>query len=99
MKNLCNDFNDDSDFSETKAQSSLWKLPEEPRPKISRHFRSNMKVLPTVFFNINRVVYRDYQRFIRTIEKMTEKTKTEKITQKDNNESLEELKTIPKSSF
>ncbi|UYV80443.1 K02A2.6-like [Cordylochernes scorpioides] len=36
---------------ETKAQSSQWKLPHEPRPKKARQVRSNMKVLLTVFFD------------------------------------------------
>ncbi|CAK1601641.1 unnamed protein product [Parnassius mnemosyne] len=30
---------------ETKAQSSQWKLPHEPRPKKARQVRSNVKVL------------------------------------------------------
>ncbi|XP_043071211.1 protein GVQW3-like [Drosophila grimshawi] len=36
---------------ETKAQSSQWKLPHEPRPKKARQVRSNVKVLLTVFFD------------------------------------------------
>ncbi|UYV76634.1 hypothetical protein LAZ67_14001539 [Cordylochernes scorpioides] len=35
---------------ETKAQSSQWKLPHEPRPKKVRQVRSNVKVLLTVLF-------------------------------------------------
>ena len=36
---------------ETKAQSSQWKRPEEPRPKKACHVRLNAKVLLTVFFD------------------------------------------------
>ena len=34
---------------ETKALSSQWKRPEEPRPKKAHQLRSNVKVLLTVF--------------------------------------------------
>ncbi|UYV69459.1 hypothetical protein LAZ67_6003662 [Cordylochernes scorpioides] len=40
---------------ETKAQSSQWKLPHEPRPKKVRQVRSNLKVLLTVFFDCRNV--------------------------------------------
>ncbi|UYV61267.1 hypothetical protein LAZ67_1004166 [Cordylochernes scorpioides] len=42
---------------ETKAQSSQWKLPHEPRPKKARQVRSNVKVLLTVFFDCRGVVH------------------------------------------
>lgn len=45
---------------ETKAQSSHWKLPEEPRPKKARQVRSNVKVLLTVFFDFNGIVYHEF---------------------------------------
>ena len=42
---------------ETKAQSSHWKRPEEPKPKLARQVRSNVKVFLTVFFDYNSVVH------------------------------------------
>ncbi|UYV63887.1 hypothetical protein LAZ67_2005888 [Cordylochernes scorpioides] len=45
---------------ETKAQSSQWKLPHEPRPKKARQVRSNVKVLLTVFFDCRGVVYHEF---------------------------------------
>ena len=45
---------------ETKAQSSQWKRPEEPRPKKPRQVQSNVKVLLTVFFDCNGVVYHEF---------------------------------------
>ncbi|UYV71490.1 hypothetical protein LAZ67_8003487 [Cordylochernes scorpioides] len=45
---------------ETKAQSSQWKLPHEPRPKKARQVRSNVKVLLTVFFNCRGVVNHEF---------------------------------------
>ena len=45
---------------ETKAQSSQWKHPEEPRAKKARQVRSNVKVLLTVFFDCNEVVYHEF---------------------------------------
>ncbi|UYV79212.1 hypothetical protein LAZ67_17001536 [Cordylochernes scorpioides] len=44
---------------ETKAQSSQWKLPHEPRPKKVRQVRSNVKVLLTVFFDCRGVVHHE----------------------------------------
>ena len=41
---------------ETKAESSPWKLPEEPKLKKARQVRSNVKGLLTVFFDCNGVV-------------------------------------------
>ena len=35
---------------ETKAQSSQWKLPEEPKSTKARQVRPNVKALLTVFF-------------------------------------------------
>ena len=45
---------------ETKAQSSQWKRPEEPRPKKARQVQSNVKVLLTVFFHYNGVVHHEF---------------------------------------
>ena len=45
---------------ETKAQSSEWKHPEEPRPKKARKVQSNVKVLLTVFFDCNGVVHYEF---------------------------------------
>ncbi|UYV69921.1 hypothetical protein LAZ67_7001208 [Cordylochernes scorpioides] len=45
---------------ETKAQSSQWKLPHEPRPKKVRQVRSNVKVLLTVFFDCRGVVHHEF---------------------------------------
>ncbi|UYV60716.1 hypothetical protein LAZ67_1002020, partial [Cordylochernes scorpioides] len=45
---------------ETKAQSSQWKLPHEPRPKKARQVRSNVKVLLTVFFDCRGVVHHKF---------------------------------------
>ncbi|UYV76739.1 hypothetical protein LAZ67_14001920 [Cordylochernes scorpioides] len=45
---------------ETKAQSSQWKLPHEPRPKKARQVRSNVKVLLTVFFDCRCVVHHEF---------------------------------------
>ena len=42
---------------QTKAKSSQWKRPEEPRPKKARQVQSNVKVLLTVFFDCNGVVH------------------------------------------
>ncbi|UYV69514.1 hypothetical protein LAZ67_6003865 [Cordylochernes scorpioides] len=44
---------------ETKAQSSQWKLPHEPRPKKARQVRSNVKGLLTVFFDCRGVVHHE----------------------------------------
>ncbi|UYV70483.1 hypothetical protein LAZ67_7003251 [Cordylochernes scorpioides] len=45
---------------ETKAQSSQWKLPHEPRPKKARQVWSNVKVLLTVFFDCRGVVHHEF---------------------------------------
>ncbi|UYV84567.1 hypothetical protein LAZ67_X002630 [Cordylochernes scorpioides] len=45
---------------ETKAQSSQWKLPHEPRPKKARQVRSNVKDLLTVFFDCRGVVHHEF---------------------------------------
>ena len=45
---------------ETKAQSSQWKRPEEPRPRKARQVRSNVKVLLTVFYDCNSVVHHEF---------------------------------------
>ncbi|UYV71807.1 hypothetical protein LAZ67_9000480 [Cordylochernes scorpioides] len=45
---------------DTKAQSSQWKLPHEPRPKKARQVRSNVKVLLTVFFDCRGVVHHEF---------------------------------------
>jgi len=73
---LLNDVNDDPDLLkrvitgdetwvndydvETKAQSSQWKQPEEPRSKKARQVRSNVKSLFTVFFDYNGAVHREF---------------------------------------
>ena len=54
---------------ETKVQSSQWKLPEEPRPKKARQVRSNVKVMLTVFFDFNGVVYHEFLPPGRTVNK------------------------------
>ncbi|XP_018346773.1 PREDICTED: histone-lysine N-methyltransferase SETMAR-like [Trachymyrmex septentrionalis] len=54
---------------ETKAQSSQWKLLEEPRPKKIRQVRSNVKVLLTVFFDFNGVVHHEFLPYGRTVNK------------------------------
>ena len=52
----------------TKAQSSQWKRPEEPRPKKARQVRSNVKVLLTVFFDCNAWCSMNaYQEVVRSI--------------------------------
>ena len=45
---------------ETKAQSSQWKRPEEPRPKKARQARANVKVLLIVFFDSNGMVHHEF---------------------------------------
>ncbi|UYV79263.1 K02A2.6-like [Cordylochernes scorpioides] len=45
---------------DTKAQSSQWKLPHEPRPKKACQVRSNVKVLLTVFFDCRGVVHHEF---------------------------------------
>ncbi|UYV83323.1 hypothetical protein LAZ67_23000513 [Cordylochernes scorpioides] len=54
---------------ETKAQSSQWKLPHEPRPKKARQIRSNVKVLLTVFFDCRGVVHHEFLPQGRTVNK------------------------------
>ncbi|UYV78701.1 SLIT2 [Cordylochernes scorpioides] len=54
---------------ETKAQSSQWKLPHEPRPKSARQVRSNVKVLQTVFFDCRGVVHHEFFPQGRTVNK------------------------------
>ncbi|UYV76619.1 hypothetical protein LAZ67_14001482 [Cordylochernes scorpioides] len=54
---------------ETKAQSSQWKLPHEPRPKKARQVRSNVKVLLTVFFDCRGVVHHEFLPQRRTVNK------------------------------
>ena len=45
---------------ETKAKSTQWKRPVESRPKKVRQIRSNVKVLLTVFFDGNNVLYHEF---------------------------------------
>lgn len=82
---MLNEVNDDPDFLkrvitgdeswvygydvETKAQSSQWKSPEEPRPKKARQVRSNVKVLLTVFFDYNGLVHQEFLPQGRTVNK------------------------------
>ncbi|UYV73875.1 hypothetical protein LAZ67_11001236 [Cordylochernes scorpioides] len=54
---------------ETKAQSSQWKLPHEPRPKKARQVRSIVKVLLTVFFDCRGVVHHEFLPQGRTVNK------------------------------
>ncbi|UYV77541.1 hypothetical protein LAZ67_15001423, partial [Cordylochernes scorpioides] len=54
---------------ETKAQSSQWKLPHEPRPKKARQVRSNVKVLLTFFFDCRGVVHHAFLPQGRTVNK------------------------------
>ncbi|UYV68774.1 hypothetical protein LAZ67_6000819 [Cordylochernes scorpioides] len=54
---------------ETKAQSSQWKLPHEPRPKKARQARSNVKVLLTGFFDCRGVVHHEFLPQGRTVNK------------------------------
>ncbi|UYV80725.1 hypothetical protein LAZ67_19001545 [Cordylochernes scorpioides] len=54
---------------ETKAQSSQWKLPHEPRPKKARQVRSNVKVLLTIFFDCRGVVHHEFLPQGRTVNK------------------------------
>ncbi|UYV63819.1 K02A2.6-like, partial [Cordylochernes scorpioides] len=54
---------------ETKAQSSQWKLPHEPRPKKARQVRSNVKVLLKVFFDCRGVVHHEFLPQGRTVNK------------------------------
>ena len=46
--------------TESKAQSSQWKRPEEPRPKKPRQVLLNVKVLLTVFFDCNDMVHQEF---------------------------------------
>ena len=54
---------------ETKAQSSQWKRPEEPRPKEAHQVWSNVKVLLTVFFDCNGVEHHEFLSQGRTLNK------------------------------
>ncbi|UYV78223.1 HSP90AB1 [Cordylochernes scorpioides] len=54
---------------ETKAQSSQWKLPHEPRPKKARQVRTNVKVFLTVFFDCRGVVHHEFLPQGRTVNK------------------------------
>ena len=45
---------------ETKAQSSQWLRPKEPRPEKAHQVRSNGKVLLTVFFDCNGVLHHEF---------------------------------------
>jgi histone-lysine N-methyltransferase SETMAR len=84
-QDMLNDVNDDPDLLkrvitgdetwvygydiETKAQSSQWKNPGEPRPKKARQVRSNVKVLLTVFFDYHGVVHQEFLPQGRTVNK------------------------------
>jgi len=81
---LLNDVNDDPDLLkrvitgdetwvygydvETKAQSSQWKRPEEPRPKKAHQVRSNV-ILLIVFFDYNGAMHREFLPQGRTVNK------------------------------
>ena len=45
---------------ETKAQSFHWKRPNDPSSKKACQVRSNVKILPTVFFDCNGMVYHKF---------------------------------------
>ncbi|UYV63862.1 hypothetical protein LAZ67_2005848 [Cordylochernes scorpioides] len=53
----------------TKAQSSQWKLPHEPRPKKARQVRSNVKVFLTGFYDCRGVVHHEFLPQGRTVNK------------------------------
>ena len=52
---------------ETRVQSYQWKRSEKPRPKQPRQAWSNVKVLLTVFFDCNGVLYHEFLLQSRTI--------------------------------
>mgnify|MGYP006344042531 FL=1 len=54
---------------ETKAQSSQWKLPHEPKPKKARQVWSNVKVLLTGFFGCRGKVHHEFLPQGRTVNK------------------------------
>ena len=54
---------------ETKAQSSQWKRPVEPRTKKAHQARSNVKVLLTVFFDCNGIEHHEFLPQSRTVNK------------------------------
>ena len=54
---------------ETKAQSSQWERPEEPRLKKARQVRLNVKVLLPVFFDCNGMVHHGFLPQGRTVSK------------------------------
>jgi histone-lysine N-methyltransferase SETMAR len=45
---------------ETKQQSSQWKSSNSPQPKKARQFRSNVKSMFIVFFNIQGIVHKEF---------------------------------------
>ena len=45
---------------ETKSQSSRWMHFGSPRPKKARQVRTNVKVMFTVFFDFNGIVYHEF---------------------------------------
>jgi len=45
---------------ETRVQSAQWKLPSSPRAKKARQSRSNMKVMMTVFFDLDGIVRAEF---------------------------------------
>jgi len=52
--------------TETKQQSSEWKMPSSPRPKKARQVRSNIKsVLILFFFNIRGIVHKELFHLVR----------------------------------
>ena len=53
----------------TKAQSSQWHHPEEPKPKKERLVRLNVKVFLTVFFDCNGVLHHEFLPQGRTVKR------------------------------
>ena len=45
---------------ETKRQSSQWKIPTSPRPKKARQMKSNLKSMNISFFDIKRIVRKEF---------------------------------------
>ena len=45
---------------ETKRQSSQWKSPTSPRPKMSRQVKSNLKSMIITFFDIKGIVHKEF---------------------------------------
>ena len=64
---------------ETKDQLSQWEHPKEPRAKIIRQVRSNVKLLVTVFSDCNGVVHHELLPQGRRVNKTLGKSTTSRI--------------------